>query len=55
MRSDLTNIEGLSHIQTDIRKSICKFRLADSDLDLTGTLDGFAKKNSHLRGWSRLQ
>ncbi|MBI5757807.1 MAG: hypothetical protein HZA46_04740 [Planctomycetales bacterium] len=51
MRSDLVKLEGVSHIETDLRTQRCKFRLANKTLDLTAALDEFAKTNEHIKGW----
>lgn len=51
MRSDLTKLAGVSHIDTDIRTHHCKFYLANKTLDLTASLDDFAKTNEHIEGW----
>lgn len=51
MRSDLVKLEGVSHIETNLRTQRCKFRLANKTLDLTAALDGFAKTNEHIEGW----
>lgn len=51
MRSDLVKLEGVSHIETDLRSHVCKFRLANKTLDLTAALDEFAKTNEHIEGW----
>jgi hypothetical protein len=51
VRSDLVKLEGVSHIETDLRTQRCKFRLANKTLDLTAALDGFAKTNEHIEGW----
>lgn len=51
MRSDLVKLEGVSHIETDLRTHICKFRLANKTLDLTASLDDFARTNEHIEGW----
>lgn len=51
MRSDLTKLEGVSHIDTDLRTHRCKFYLTNKTLDLAASLDGFAKTNEHIEGW----
>lgn len=51
MRSDLVKLDGVSHIETDLRTQHCKFRLTNKTLDLTAALDEFAKTNEHIDGW----
>lgn len=51
MRSDLVKLEGISHIETDLRTQRCRFRLNNKTLDLTAALDEFAKTNEHIDGW----
>ena len=51
MRSDLAKVKGVSDIQTDIKKRICKFQLANKDLDLQAKLDELAQSNDHIKGF----
>ena len=51
MRSDLANVEGISDIQTDIKKRSCQFKLANKDLDLKAKLDELAQSNEHIKGF----
>lgn len=51
MRSDLANIEGVSGIQTDIKKKSCQFKLANKDLDLKAKLTELAQSNEHIKGF----
>lgn len=51
MRSDLVKLAGVSHIDTDLRTHRCKFYLANKTLDLTASLDEFARTNEHIEGW----
>jgi len=48
----LTEVGGVSNIETDIPTNICKFYLADEKLDVKAKLDELAKDNSHIEGWS---
>ena len=52
MRSDLQKIEGISDIETNIQTRVCKFKLANVQLDLKAKLGELAKTNSHIQGWS---
>ena len=51
MRGDLVKVKGVSDIQTDIPARICKFKLANSELDIKAKLAELSKTNSHIRGW----
>ncbi len=51
MRSDLTKVDGVSDIQTDIKKRSCQFKLANKDLDLKAKLEELAQSNEHLKGF----
>jgi copper chaperone CopZ len=51
VRSDLANVEGVSDVQTDIKKQSCQFKLANKDLDLKAKLDELAQGNEHLKGF----
>ena len=51
MRSDLANVEGVSNVQTDLKKRTCQFQLANKDLDLKAKLDELAQGNEHLKGF----
>lgn len=51
MRSDLANVEGVSDIQTDLKTQICKFKLANKNLDLKAKLDELAQSNEHIKGF----
>lgn len=51
MRSDLANVEGVSDIQTDIKKQSCRFKLSNKDLDLKAKLEELAQTNEHLKGF----
>jgi hypothetical protein len=54
VRSDLANVEGVSNIQTDLKKRTCQFHLANKDLDLKSKLDELAKGNEHLKDFKIL-
>ncbi len=51
MRSDLANVEGVSHIRTDIKTRTCEFRLANKDLDLKAKLEELSQSNEHMKGF----
>lgn len=52
MRSDLASVEGVSDVQTDIKKQSCQFKLANKDLDLKAKLDEFvAQGNEHMKNF----
>lgn len=51
MRSDLANVEGISHIKTDLKKQTCVFQMANKELDLKARLDELAQSNEHLKGF----
>ena len=51
MRSDLAAVEGVSGIETNTKTKICKFKLANKDLDLQAMLAKLAKTNDHMRGF----
>ena len=52
MRSDLANVEGVSDIQTDIKKRSCQFKLANKNLDLKAKLEEFVTQgNDHLKNF----
>lgn len=51
MRSELANVEGISKIQTDIKKKSCQFWLANKDLDLKAKLTELAQGNEHIKGF----
>lgn len=51
MRSDLANVEGVSDVQTDIKKRSCQFKLANKDLDLKAKLEELARSNDHIQGF----
>jgi len=55
VRSDLKKIKGISGIRTDIPNRTCQFRLSDTEIDLAAKLNEFARTNSHLAGWSRIE
>jgi hypothetical protein len=55
VRSDLQKIQGVSGIRTDIANRTCQFRLSNTEIDLAASLNEFAKTNSHLAGWSRVE
>ena len=48
----MTDVPGVSNIETDIESNICKFYVADEKLDVKAKLDELAKDNSHIEGWS---
>jgi hypothetical protein len=52
VRSDLQKIKGVYQIETDTKTNICKFSLANDEVDLKAKLDQFAKTNKHLAKWS---
>ena len=45
-------IAGVSHVDTDIPARICKFKLANTGLDLVAKLTELAETNSHMADWS---
>ena len=49
MRSDLANVEGVSNVQTDLKKRTAQFHLANKDLDLKAKLSELAQSNEHLK------
>ena len=51
----MTKVEGVSDIETDIVKNLCTFKLKNKDLDLKAKLDEFAKTNTHIAGWSKVE
>ena len=55
MRGDLAKVKGVSDIQTDIPGRVCKFKLANSDLDIKAKLAELSKTNSHIRGWKMVE
>lgn len=52
MRSDLTKIDGITDIQTDIGNQVCSFRVTNPTLDYKAKLTEYAKTNTHLKGFS---
>jgi len=51
VRSDLANLEGVSNVQTDLKKRTCQFHLANKDLDLKRKLTELAQSNEHIKGF----
>ena len=51
----MTKVEGVSDIQTDTSTNLCTFKLNNKDLDLKAKLDEFAKTNTHIAGWSKVE
>jgi hypothetical protein len=51
----LTKVDGVSDIVTDITTNLCTFKLKNKDLDLKAKLDEFAKTNTHIAGWSKVE
>ncbi len=55
MRSALTNVKGVSNIETDPTASppLCTFQFAvTSPSEVKAKLDELAKTNQHINGWS---
>ena len=55
MRSELAGVEGVSGIETNLRTKVCKFKIANKDLDLKAKLDELAQSNEHLKYFEILQ
>lgn len=55
MRGDLAKVSGVTEIETDIKTTICKFKLDDPKLDIKAKLDELAKTNDHIAGWTFLK
>jgi hypothetical protein len=55
VRSDLQKVAGITDIETDIGARLCKFKLKDANLDVTGKLSELAATNSHMTGWSLVE
>ena len=51
VRTELTQIEGVSAVETDVKANTCKFKLTDKDLDLQAKLDELAADNESLKGF----
>ncbi len=52
MRGDLSKVEGITDITTDIPSRICTFRMKSGSLDLKTILDEFSKTNDHIAGYT---
>lgn len=51
VRSDLANVEGVSDVETDLKKQSCQFKLANKDLDLKAKLEELAQSNESIKGF----
>lgn len=52
MRGDLSKVEGITDITTDIPSRICTFNMKTGSLDLKAILDEFSKTNDHIAGYT---
>ena len=52
MRGDLSKVEGITDISTDIPSRICTFHMKTGSLDLKAILDEFSKTNDHIAGYT---
>jgi len=52
VRGDLSKVEGITDITTDVPTRICTFRMKTGSLDLTKILDEFSKTNEHIAGYT---
>ena len=51
MRGDLSKIDGIVDIQTNVPERICSFKITEPDVDYKSKLAEFAKSNEHLAGY----
>ena len=51
MRGDLSKIDGVVDIQTNVPNRICSFKVAKPDVDYKSQLAEFAESNKHLAGY----
>lgn len=54
MRGDLTKIDGVSAIETDVANQLCTFKFAGSAADIKAELDKLADQNQHVAGFGVL-
>ena len=51
MRSDLKAITGITNIQTDLDNQTCSFEVS-GEVDVSELIEGLAKKNNKISGWT---
>ena len=52
MRSDLSEVAGISSIDADTSTRTCSFRVDLDQVELTKVLTDLGNSNSHIAGWS---
>jgi copper chaperone CopZ len=51
VQADLAKLDGVSEIETDVKGTSCRFKLADQELDLESKLEELATSNESLKGF----